>query len=206
MSLWPLTLLGSGRVLFFCFSDTWSARNNLTQGSLECPLTSLSGLTHLRPAVCCFVTNWIELDEKLGSEALCVGRSISYTVTHSGRVCVWSTTATDNMAKRCMSAWQRYVRVCVSLNGGHGVIYAFKLNKMLDTACSASAVCLLTKKYNHCTMSQTHCKQLNPTFVCGPLSFLCKGHCGLDCTILFSQSNTKGPFCTKLRNRPLNAV
>ncbi len=35
-----------------------------------------------RPVVCCFVTNWIELDEKLGSVALCVGGSISYSVTH----------------------------------------------------------------------------------------------------------------------------
>lgn len=74
--------------------------------------------------------------------------------------------------------------------------------------CNASALCLFAEEYNHVT-SQTQCKQ--PlwilAFICAPhLSFLCKGHWGLDSSILCSQSNTKGSFCTELRNRPLNAV
>lgn len=58
-------------LFFFCLPP--DPRNNLTQGSLECLSMNLSGLTHLRP-VCCFVTNWIQLVEELGSLGFVYGK------------------------------------------------------------------------------------------------------------------------------------
>ncbi len=43
--------------------------------------------------------------------------------------------------------------VCMSLDGGHSVFCACELSKRLYTTCNASAVCLFTKKYNHCRVT-----------------------------------------------------
>lgn len=52
-------------------SLTHDPRRDLTRGSLGYLLTIFSGLTHLRPAVCCFVTNWIALAETGFSGFVC---------------------------------------------------------------------------------------------------------------------------------------
>lgn len=130
--LWPLTLLGNGLSIFL---QTPDPSNNLTQGAPECPLTILSGLTHLRPVARCFVTNWIELAMKVGSVALCVEKHQLHcdTLWSCGACafCVIDNNVSDTNAQREQKMYVNMDALCVCMcvtGMEDSVIYAWELN------------------------------------------------------------------------------
>lgn len=137
-SLWPLTLLGNGQVILL-----WHMipERTLHKGLLGYQLTIFSGLTHLRPVVCCFVTNWIVPAETRFSGFVCGKKHQLHldALRSCGRVWHYPTTmwakAADNVSQRCVSTALR----CVSLDGGQGV--CMHVNWIRRCAPRASAAC-----------------------------------------------------------------